>query len=162
MPNSLLSLSSAPLSEVAVDLAHDLDLTVSLVRDPAPATDDLVITVPKGMWAGWLAEGDLAGEVPGSGMYDEYHYVVGRKPGAWIKPGARVYVVAHGRLRGYALLDSVQRWDERSWSLVRVAGAVACTIEEPIPGFRGIRHAESMFSRESLIAFPDWQTADVA
>ena len=66
---------------------------------------DVVVTVPKGLWAEWLQEGDLAGE-PWSGEA-EYHFWVSpmmfHEPAhPWIEPGERVYIVAHGKLRGYA------------------------------------------------------------
>jgi len=63
---------------------------------------DVVVTVPKSLWAIWLSEGNLAGE-PWSGKV-LYHFWI--RPDALpdITPWERVYVVAHGRLRGYAPL----------------------------------------------------------
>ena len=136
--------------------------TLSSIEDLRPIADpdngDLVITVPQGMWAAWLSEGELP-ENPGVGAYDEYHYTIGRRPGEWVKPGARVYVVAFGRLRGYAPLVSVEPWDAKRWSLVRKGGAVACTIPVEIPGFRGIRRR--FWDRALETPFPDYQTAGV-
>lgn len=124
----------------------------------SPDTQDVVITIPQAMVAGWFAEGDLAGDPPG-GWYDLYAYTVGRKPGDWLKPGARVYVAFYGRIRGYAPLVAVDPWDARRWALVRAGDAVACTIPDDVPGFRGIRRR--WWDRSQEIAFPDWKTAGV-
>lgn len=63
---------------------------------------DLVVTVPKDRWIDWLAEGDCAG-IPGSGR--EYEFSVWSRPP--IQRGERLYIVAHGKLRGYALVTTV-------------------------------------------------------
>ena len=116
---------------------------------------DVVVTVPKDRWADWISEGDLPGQIWGSGdagsdgWYD--FYLGGPLPD--IKPGDRVYIVAHGRLRGYAPLVRV---DRRERSLVRQGGAVAVTIPEPIRGFQGWRYR--WWDRSAEVAFPDWQT----
>gem|GEM_PF-5129882 len=61
---------------------------------------DVVVTVPKRLWEDWIEEGDLPGE---SWSGEEWHfYLSGAVPR--IQPGERVYVVAYGRLRGYAPL----------------------------------------------------------
>jgi hypothetical protein len=117
--------------------------------------DDVVITIPQGMVAQWFAEGDLAGDPPG-GLYDTYAYTIGRKPGDWVKPGCRVYVVFYGAVRGWAPLTGLEPWDQTRWALLRQRGAVACTIPERVPGFRGIRRR--WWDRDSEIDFPDWKT----
>lgn len=120
---------------------------------------DVVVTIPKGIWFDWLAEGDAAGE-PATG--EEWGYTTwGVKPD--IKLGERVYVVAHGRLRGYAPLTTLE-FDQRSGpmgyvGLGRKAGAVAVTIQEPIKGFRGWRYR--WWEQSSEMPFPDWKTSGV-
>jgi hypothetical protein len=59
---------------------------------------DLVVTCPKGFWLEWIAEGDPAG-TPWSGTEWGW-YMGGRRPD--IAPGDRLYIVAWGKLRGYA------------------------------------------------------------
>jgi len=107
---------------------------------------DLVGTCPKGFWAEWLAEGDCAGD-PWSGVY--YDWVSGHPFLRLIEPDDRFYVVAHGKLRGWA---PVVRID--GCCIIRGGGAVACTIADPIPGFRGLR--KRWWPREREIPFQDW------
>lgn len=119
---------------------------------------DVVVTVPKGQWQDWLAEGDLPGD-PESDMLS--HFWVPNIP-TMTEYGARVYVVSHGRLRGYARLDSVEsscylRPDRAC--LVRRGGAAAVTIPGPIKGFQGVRYR--WWDRADEVLFPDWQTAGV-
>lgn len=115
---------------------------------------DVVVTVPKGRWEEWIAEGDLpgqpwgAGDAGSDGWYD--FYLGGPLPS--IQPGERVYVVAHGRLRGYAPLVRVDRYEN---SLVRQGGAVAVTIDEPIRGFQGWRYR--WWDRAAEHPFPEWE-----
>ena len=120
---------------------------------------DLVVTVPKDIWADWLAEGDIPGQPPG-GAFDAYDFTCARAsdPRPPIEPGERVYVVAHGRLRGYAPLVEVTRVDGK-WSLVRAGGAVAVTIPEPVRGFRGWK--VRAWDRAIEQPFPDWTWAGV-
>lgn len=115
---------------------------------------DLVVTVPKWFWPEWIDEGDAVGE-PATGLEWDFYLGGGRPP---IEPGERVYVVAHGRLRGYAPLVRVERTD-RGWSLVRHAGAAAVTTPEVIRGFRGWRVA--WWNRADEVAFPAWKTEGV-
>lgn len=125
---------------------------------------DLVVTVPKAIWPEWIAEGELPGDPP-AGL--EWHFNMGG-PRPELKPGARIYVVAHGRLRGYAPLVRLENgrvWapgdrDPYGWALVRHGGAVACTISEPIRGFRGWKYR--WWPRDQEVPFPDWKTAGVA
>ncbi len=113
---------------------------------------DIVVTVPKGEWKAWIHEGDLPG-TPDSGTLYEYS-TSGR---ATITPGERVYVVAYGKLRGYAPLVRIQENSGRRSTLLRGGGAVAVTIPQAIPGFRGWRYR--WWTREIEVPFPDWQTA---
>lgn len=121
---------------------------------------DLVGTCPKGFWEEWIAEGDAAGE-PESGQ--EWGWFTRDELARAIAPGERFYVVAHGRLRGWAPVSRLikpgdpdrpptARW---TYAICRRAGAVACTIDEPIPGFRGLR--KRWWDRAIERPFPDWK-----
>jgi hypothetical protein len=114
---------------------------------------DVVVTVPRRLWSEWLDEGSLPGE-PDTG--DTFHFwLAGPLPD--IQIGSRVYIVAHGRLRGYAPLVAIERRCRLRPSvgcLVRRGGAVAITIGRPIRGFRGFRYR--WWEREEEIAFPNW------
>lgn len=113
---------------------------------------DVVVTVPKGIWSEWIAEGDAVGE-PTTG--EEWGYFMGGAPPD-IRPGERVYIVAHGLLRGYAPLTRLNR---SPLALCRRGGAVAVTIPTPIPGFRGWRYRD--WDRALEVPFPDWRTHGV-
>lgn len=108
---------------------------------------DLVATCPKDFWQEWLAEGDCAGD-PATG--EEWGWLTRSPLIRQIQPGDRFYVVAHGRLRGYSLVTRVSRG-----AIGRCAGAVACTLEQPIPGFRGLRRR--WWSRADERPFPEWK-----
>lgn len=112
---------------------------------------DLVVTCPKNLWREWIAEGDAAGEPPTGETWA--WFLGGARPN--IAPGERLYVVAHGLLRGYAPVVEV-RATERGWAILRRAGAVAVTIDERIPGFRGVRRRWWETSIER--AFPEWKS----
>jgi len=112
---------------------------------------DLVATCPKDFWSEWIAEGDPAG-APESGEewgWFTRHHLIGQ-----IQPGDRLYVVAHGRLRGYAPVTRVT-----ADAIGRRGGAVAVTIDESIPGFQGLR--ERWWPRDAERPFPDWKIAGV-
>ena len=112
---------------------------------------DLVGTCPKGFWEEWIAEGDAAGD-PETGQFYEWHT---RSPmAARTGPLYRFYIVAHGKLRGYAPVVRVHG-SHGAWCIYRAAGAVACTIDEPIPGFRGLR--ERWWPHAAEKPFPDWR-----
>lgn len=116
---------------------------------------DIVVTVPKGIWLDWICEGDPAGQAEASG--EEWGFFLGAAQGIPdIHPGERVYVVAHGRLRGYAPLTRLQRYP---LALGRKGGAVAVTIDAPIVGFRGWRYRD--WERSAECPFPDWRTGGV-
>ena len=108
---------------------------------------DLVGTCPKDFWLEWIAEGDAAGD-PTTGQ--EYGWYTRHSFKALAEPGDRFYVVAHGLLRGYAPVIRVDRG-----CIVRSGGAVAITIIEPIPGFRGLR--KRWWDRDIEQPFPDWK-----
>jgi hypothetical protein len=114
---------------------------------------DLVVTVPKWFWPEWIAEGDAAGE-PETGEEWGFH-LGGPRPDAG--PGDRLYVVAHGRLRGWAPVTRLAATDH-GWAICRRGGAVACTIREPIPGFRGWRRR--WWERSAELPFPRWREPD--
>jgi hypothetical protein len=136
---------------------------------------DIVVCVPQHRWIGWLAEGTLPDEP--CPIETEYHWF-GSETTPMISQSERVYIVAHGRLRGYAPLvrldtrDDVLRrwcaqkdpsipapgtwwWPSAKWALVRHGGAVAVTIPEPIRGFPGWR--TRWWQRETELPFSDWQ-----
>ena len=117
---------------------------------------DLVGTCPKDFWLKWIAEGDPAG-APYSG--EEWGWYTAHSKADQIQPGDRFYVVAWGRLRGYAPVTRVER-TPGGWIICRRGDAVACTIDEPVPGFRGLM--TRWWQRETERAFVDWKTADVS
>lgn len=113
---------------------------------------DLVGTCPKDFWLEWIAEGDAAGDPETGeewGWYTEHSYKT------LIRPGDRFYVVSHGRLRGYAPVTSAP--GHNGGPIGRKGGAIACTISEPIPGFRGLR--KRWWSHADELPFPDWKSA---
>lgn len=115
---------------------------------------DVVVTVPKGLWQAWIAEGDLPGE-PWSGYASHFWF---RGPLPDIKSGERVYVVAHGKVRGYAPLHAVERrcrMRPDASCLLRLGNAEAVTISEPVRGFQGWRYR--WWDRADERPFPDWQ-----
>ncbi len=117
---------------------------------------DVCVTVPMAAWEEWLWEGDLPDE-----QYtgDTYHFWL-QRPLPDVQPGARVYVVAYGLLRGYAPLVAVEQRCKLRPSmacLVRQGSAVAVTIDQPIRGFRGWRYRD--WDRSAERPFPAWRTA---
>ncbi len=115
---------------------------------------DLVVTVPKNLWWEWIAEGDAAGE-PETG--EEWGFYVGRARPP-IGAGERLYIVAWGRLRGYAPVTSVVD-TFGGWCICRRGGAIAATLDVPITGFRGWRRV--WWNRDAERPFPDWRAAGV-
>lgn len=116
---------------------------------------DVVVTVPKRLWTAWLAEGVLPGDAANGW---QFHFWLPFHSLPRINAGDRVYVVAHGRLRGYAPLVATEarcRLSPGRSCLIREAGAVAITIPEPIRGFQGWRYR--FWKREDEIPFPDWE-----
>lgn len=113
---------------------------------------DLVVTVPKGRWNEWIEEGDLPGET-WDATY-EYSFFVFQRPD--ILPGERVYIAAHGLIRGYAPLVRVDR-TMSGYALVRHGGAVAVTIPDAVRGFQGFRNR--WWDRSIEIPFPNWRDA---
>ena len=118
---------------------------------------DVVVCVPKGLWKDWLEEGDLAGDDP---VRHRSHFWIGKHMGLPnIQPGERVYIVAHGKLRGYAPLVGMEATcmlRESRACLMREGNAVAVTIGESIVGFMGWRYV--WWSREIEQPFPEWKT----
>lgn len=114
---------------------------------------DVVVTVPKNLWQDWLTEGDLPGE-PWSGH--EFHFWLGGMV-PHIVTGERVYIVAHGKLRGYSLLIAREircRLRPDRSCLIRRGGAASVTIDEPIRGFQSFRYR--WWDREDERPFPEW------
>ena len=112
---------------------------------------DVVVTVPKSFGLkDWIEEGDLPGQ-QWSG--EEWHfYLRGALP--QIKPGERVYVVYNEKLRGYAPLVRIEKYDKGRYALVRHNDAQAVTIPTPIVGFRGFRYR--FWERTTERPFPEW------
>jgi len=117
---------------------------------------DLVGTCPKDFWLEWIAEGDAAG-LPESG--EEWGWYTRDRLALTTRPGDRFYVVAHGLLRGWAPIVRVKENSRDSFVICRKGGAVACTLDDPIPGFRGLRMR--WWDRANEMPFPDWQTAGI-
>ena len=116
---------------------------------------DIVVTVPMPLWQEWLAEGDLPGQ-PWSGHAS--HFWIPRAPLPEIAPGERVYIVAHGHLRGYAPLVELEptcRIRPDRACLLRTGEAVALTTPEPIRGFRGWQYRWWAHNYER--PFPGWR-----
>lgn len=116
---------------------------------------DLVGTCPKDFWFEWIAEGDAAGD-PATG--EEWGWYTRDRRARLIRPGDRFYVVAHGLLRGYAPVTRVHDGGG-SFVICRRADAIACTIPDAIPGFRGLR--ERWWNRSEEQPFETWKTAGV-
>ena len=117
---------------------------------------DVCVTVPKKLWSEWIEEGDLAGE-PWS-EEAEYHFWIRPDALPTIAPGDRVYIVAWGRLRGYAPLVRLERRCKLASNrscLVRRNGAEAVTIPDPIVGFQGWRYR--WWDRAAEVPFPEWR-----
>lgn len=115
---------------------------------------DLVGTCPKDFWREWIDEGDPAG-TDWSG--EEWGWYTRHPLAAEIKPGERFYVVAWGRLRGWAPVTAVRRDAGGGWIICRKGNATACTIDKPIPGFRGLEKRWWRYEEER--PFPDWKDA---
>jgi len=113
---------------------------------------DLVGTCPKDFWEEWVAEGDAASD-PETG--EEWSWYTGHRLAHQIRPGERFYVVAHGKLRGFALVTRVGKLLDGTFEIIRKGQAVACTIDEPICGFRGLRLR--WWKLEGEKPFPDWK-----
>ena len=129
---------------------------------------DVVVTVPKRLWAEWLEEGDLAEPsrlrhpAPRRGVLEyQYEFRFGGRRLPKIENGERVYIVAWGRLRGWAPLEDLVI-GRSSFSLIRGPGdhARAVTVTQPISGFRGWRYRWWDLNMEH--PFPGWKTEGVA
>lgn len=119
---------------------------------------DLVGTCPKDFWHEWIAEGDAAG-LPESG--EEWGWWTGSRMIRDIKVGDRFYVVSHGLLRGYSLVTRVHLSpDGVGGAICRMGGGVAVSIDQTVPGFRGLRRR--WWDRDAEYPFPNWQTFGVA
>jgi hypothetical protein len=113
---------------------------------------DLVGTCPKNFWREWIAEGDVAGD-PETG--EEWGWYT-RDPLALAGSyGDRFYIVAWGRLRGFAIITRVVCQRHKGWIVCRKGNAVACTIDKAIPGFRGLR--KRWWGLEEEKPFPNWK-----
>jgi hypothetical protein len=140
---------------------------------------DVVVTVPKALWSEWLGEGDLAysehlpegpyGAVvlnpprPWEG-FNEYGFNVGHRRPA-IERGERLYIVSHGRLRGYSPVVGVEQTlrfggrNHGNWAIVRRGDAVAVTVPWEMRGFQGYHYRTWAYNDE--VPFPNWRTEGV-
>ncbi len=120
---------------------------------------DLVGTCPKDFWKQWIAEGDAASDMTGivypSITGEDWHWYTKHSLARTIHFGDRFYVVCHGKLRGWAPVVRVDNLGQEGFGIVRRGEAVACTIPEAIPGFRGLR--VRWWKREAEQAFPNWR-----
>ncbi len=115
---------------------------------------DLVVTVPKWFWPEWIAEGDAVGE-PYTG--EEWGFFLGgARPD--IKPGERLYIVAHNRVRGYAPVTQVV-FAPGPRTIGRRGGAVAVTIPQIVKGFQGWRRRWWNLCEEQ--PFPNWKNEGI-
>ena len=112
---------------------------------------DVVVTVPMTAWEDWIAEGQLPGDEWDGETYS--YFSVPSYPRRIIA-GERVYVVAGGRLRGFAPLVRVEHSASRCL-LVRACVAVAMTTDETITGFRGYRYR--WWDRANERPFVSWR-----
>lgn len=112
---------------------------------------DLVGTCPKNFWKEWIAEGDAAGE-PCTGQ--EWGWYTKDRLARTIRPGERLYIVAHGRLRGWAPVTRLVT-EGNHWIICRRGEAVACTLAVPVPGFQGLR--VRWWDRKLELGFPNWR-----
>ena len=120
---------------------------------------DLVVTCPKGFWWEWIAEGDAAGDPPTGTEWG--WWMSDRRPKPPIQAGDRLYIVAWGKLRGYAPVTRLHHergTESGSWVICRKGGAVAVTIDEEIPGFRGWRRR--WWSTDIERPFPNWKEVE--
>lgn len=113
---------------------------------------DLVGTCPMDFWEEWIAEGDPAGSEWSEQLWSWYT----RSAAALLaRPGDRFYVVAYGKLRGYAPILRVTDNGAGGYQIVRGGEAQAVTIATPITGFRGLRLRWWPYEIEK--PFPDWR-----
>ena len=113
---------------------------------------DLVGTCPKDFWTEWIAEGDVAGETETG---EEWGWYTRDRMALEMRIGHRFYVVAHGKLRGFAPVTRIQTDGHGAYMICRQGGALACTISVPVPGFRGLRRRWWNISDER--PFQDWK-----
>jgi hypothetical protein len=110
---------------------------------------DVVLRVPQGRWLNWLAEGDHPGEEP----TETWAFGAGTVPD--LAPGSRCYVMAFGRVRGYA---PVAEGDRVPTAFLRRGGAVAVTVPW-VQSTRGQWCWRYRFwEREDEVTFPAWAT----
>ena len=115
---------------------------------------NIVVTVPKHFWPEWIEEGDAAGEVKTG---TEWGFYMGGRPPP-VEPGDRLYIVAHGMLRGYSPITRLRTFD-CDFCICREGGGVAVTIDQTIKGFQGWRYV--WWEPKDERPFPDRMTAGV-
>lgn len=98
---------------------------------------DVVVTLPQGTLDAWASEGDLPDEQWDGKTF--YIWTLG-KIIPRINAGERVYIVYQRHLIGYAPLVRIAQVAPQQFGLIRGGGAVAISIPQEIPGFRGYRY----------------------
>lgn len=116
---------------------------------------DVVACVPRHVWPHWLEEGGTP-EAPDPSTV--YGFGVPSAP-KLLRAGDRLYIACAGRIRGYAPVLWIQsRIDSRAVDLIRDGkSAVAVTIAERVPPFRGFRYR--WWTRDQERPFPEWRQA---
>jgi transcriptional regulator with XRE-family HTH domain len=115
---------------------------------------DLVVVVAYNHWAAWLKEGDPAVVPPDKPVKTKRRhalYLGTHEP--VITPGERVYIVSHGRLRGYAPLIAIEKKGPAYYA-IRGGGAVAVTLPRSLYLTHPI---ERTWSLAEEIPFPQWR-----
>jgi hypothetical protein len=120
---------------------------------------DIVATCPKRFWEKWLKEGDCAGDTISPSIHVEYYWFTKSRAVLKLHSGDRLYIVCNGKLRGWApIVRIISDSSNTEFGIVRRrGGAVACTISEEIPGFRGLR--KRWWDRDDEVPFPNWKDA---
>lgn len=118
---------------------------------------DLVGTCPKNFWHEWIREGDCAGTESTGEEYAWWTRSLAAVKS--LQPGDRLYVVCNGKLRGYSpVVRVIQQEDGQGrpiFGVCRKGNAVAVTIPEVIPGFRGLR--KRWWDRSIEQPFDNWK-----
>jgi hypothetical protein len=118
------------------------------------ATRDVVLRVPQGRWLNWLAEGDLPGDLPGDEPTETWAFGVGCVVPD-LPPGSRCYVMAFGKVRGYA---PVAEDELAAGAFLRRGGAVAVTVPWLQSGRGQWCWRYRFWEREQEVPFPAWAT----
>lgn len=118
---------------------------------------DLVGTCPKNFWQQWVDEGDCAGTEESGEEWSWWTRSLSAIKN--LQPGDNFYVVCNGKLRGYApvtrIIQCLDTQNRTVFGVCRKGGAVAVTIPQVIPGFRGLR--KRWWDKSIEQSFPNWR-----